>query len=504
MYRKLFVTAITLSLVLTGCAPRYIKQQIIPVASERLASQIDMLLSGPEFSTATIGILVKSLDNGEILYHHNAEKLLMPASNEKIPTSSVALMKFGPDFRYQTRLFTNGIVENGALTGDLIIVGSGDPSIGQRFCEDVDSCVIFKDWITTLADLNIKEIHGNIIGIDDIFDDEHIGYGWTFDDLSYDYSAEISGLMLNENSAAVTLSIDSTSNDFQFSVSPDYGYVTYRTNITIIDDDDAETSINVFRETKSNLVTFSGTMRVGDKITEEIAIHNPTLYFLSGFAHELMANGIKIKGQLIDSDDLELSINLDNLRLLHIHTSPPFSEIVKILMKESQNLYAESFVKLLGYHFGESGRFVEGEAVIKETLLRFGLDDNSYQYKDGSGLSRYNYISPAQVVKILRGMHLHRYGKIFRESLPVAGIDGTLGYRMRGTSAEGKIYAKTGTISNVRCLSGYATTKNNENLVFSIMVNNFICSVQVVMDLQDQICIALTSFDRDETTLQSR
>ena len=116
---------------------------------------------------------------------------------------------------------------------------------------------------------------------------------------------------------------------------------------------------------------------------------------------------------------------------------------------------------------------------------------------DGSGLCRYDYISPAHLVTILRRMYFHPYGEIWRNCLPIAGVDGTIGYRLKGTVAQGKITAKTGTISNVRCLSGYATTKDGETLVFSTMFNNFLCSVQVVMDVQDQICMLLTSFSRD-------
>ncbi|MBN1154763.1 D-alanyl-D-alanine carboxypeptidase/D-alanyl-D-alanine-endopeptidase [candidate division KSB1 bacterium] len=498
MIRKCVVAAITISILSSGCAPRYIKQHPpVHSASEKLAYQMDLLVETPEIQTATVGILVQSLDTGEIMYQHNAQKLLMPASNEKIPTSAVALMKFGPDFRYQTNLYTNGTVEDGILNGDLIIVGSGDPTISYRFCDDADSCVIFRDWITSLGEHHIKEIRGDLIGIDDVFDDQHIGYGWTVDNLTYYYSAEVGGLMLNENYAQVTLSVDSMGQNLDFSVFPDYGVLTFRTDLSIIDDEDEETEINIFRETNSNLVTYSGTIKPGQKITEDIAIHHPTRYFLSGLAHELARHGIAVKGELIDSDELDSTIIMHDWHLIHTHLSPPFSDVLNVLMKRSQNLYAESFVKLLGYHFGKEGSFEEGENIIRETLVRFGLEDDSYQYKDGSGLSRYNYISPAQIVKILRGMYYHQYGNIFRQSLPIAGIDGTIGYRMKGTSAEGKIFAKTGTISNVRCLSGYATTRDDETLVFSIMVNNFLCDVQVVMDLQDQICIALSSFSRN-------
>jgi serine-type D-Ala-D-Ala carboxypeptidase/endopeptidase (penicillin-binding protein 4) len=494
MNKRFIIMVLTSSFFLTSCATRYIKQQqVTPVASERLANQIDLLIDAPEFQTATIGILVQSLDTGEILYRYNAEKLLIPASNEKVPTSSVALLKFGPDFHYQTHFYANGTIEDCVLKGDLIIVGSGDPTIGYRFCDDIDTCVIFKDLISTLIGLNIREVQGNLIGIDDIFADEHHGRNI----LSSYYSSQISGLMLNENSAEVTLHVNPISNEIEFKVFPDYGYLNIQTDITIVDNEDEETNINVFRETNSNMLTFSGAMKVEDEVNRHISIYNPTLYFLYGLAYELSSHGILVKGELIDSDDLNSPINFDDLELLYTFLSPPFSEVIKPLMKNSINLYADSFLKLLGHHFGEGGNFEEGEKVIKDTLLKFGLAVDSYQYRDGSGLSRYNYISPLHIVKIFRGMHYNKYGKIFKECLPIAGIDGTIDSRMKGTRAEGKIYAKTGTVSNVSSLSGYAMTRDGEDLVFSVLVNNFLCSVQVARDLQDQICIALSSFSRN-------
>ena len=496
MNKKIVMVISLISILTAGCAPRYITKPYIS-AKEKLSYQIDQLVDAPEFQTATLGILVQSLDTGEILYDHNSEKVLMPASNEKIPTSAVALMKFGPDYKYETNMYTNGTIDQGVLKGDLYIVGSGDPTIGYRFCENQDSCLFFSDWIDHLSKLNIKKIQGRIIGIDDVFDDELIGYGWTVDNLSYYYSAEINGLMLNENSAEVTMSVDSVTHDLNISVNPDFNYLDFNTDISITENNNHDSDYNVFRETNSNLVTVSGKIKVDDVIREDIAIHNPTLFFLHGLKHELNENGISVTGVLIDSDDLDSLDQIRDMELLYTHVSPPFSEILKVLLKRSQNLYAESFVKLLGHHYGKSGSFAEGEKIIKNTLVRFGLDNGSFQYKDGSGLSRYNYISPAHIVKILRGMHLHQYGPIYKNCLPVAGVDGTIGYRMKGTPAQGNIYAKTGTISNVRCLSGYATSKDGENLVFSIMANNFLCSVHVVMDLQDQICIALSSFSRN-------
>jgi len=492
---KTIVLFLSLILIISGCAPTYLSQKnYSPV--EKLSYQIEKQIDEPELETALLGIMVQSVETGEIFYQHNAKKLMMPASNEKIPTSVAALIKLGPDFRYETKLYGAGSIAEGVLIGDLIIVGSGDPTIGYRFCEQVDTCRVFKLWIDALKQKGISQIDGNIIGVDDIFDDEPNGYGWTFDNMTYNYAAQIGGLIFNENYATITIKVDSVTNELTVAVFPDFEYVNVIPDIKIVTKKDTETDLSFQRKAGTNDVTVRGTLKKSDMFQEEISIHNPTTYFLTGFAKELSTAGIKLNGEIIDSDELADSLLINEDQLIYTHFSGPFSEIIRILLKESQNLYAESFVKLLGYHFGKQGCFAEGERIIKSTLRTLGLENDAYQYRDGSGLSRYNIISPYQIVKILRRMYFHSYAKVFQNSLPIAGVDGTIGYRMKGTIAEGKVIAKTGTISNVRCLSGYVRTRDDEVLAFSIMANNFLCDVNVIMDLQDRICMLLSSFSR--------
>jgi len=483
----------SLLIIIVGCAATY--QPIYsPTASEQLAKQIQQQISIPELETALVGILVQSVKTGEIIYQHNANTLMMPASNEKIPTSVAALLKLGPDFIFETKVFTNGTIENGILKGDLIVVGSGDPTIGYRFCEKSDSCFVFQSWADSLKSIGIKKITGDIIGVDDVFDDELIGYGWTVDNLPYSYAAQISGLSFNENYATVRVEADSVNKSIKISVSPDIGYLQVESQLTF---DDYETDISVRRILNTNRIILTGTIQLGDKYAQRMSVHNPTQYFTSALKNELQQFGIEVAGNAIDADNLTNKEKLIDNKIVFTHFSISLKNVLKILMKESQNFYAESMIKLLGYHFGEEGSFLEGEKILKQTLKRFGLEEDSYSFMDGSGLCRYNYISPSHLTKILRRMNFHSYGKIWRDCLPIAGIDGTIDYRLKRTVAQNNIFAKTGTISNVRCLSGYATTKDGETLAFSTMFNNFLCSTQVVMDVQDQICILLTSFSRE-------
>jgi len=490
---KLILLSIIL-IIFLGCAGTYQpKYTLSPV--ERLAEQIDLQIAIPELNTALVGIMVQSAETGEILYQHNAHTLMMPASNEKILTSAAALLNFGPDFLYETQIFTTGKIEQGILKGDLIIVGSGDPTISYRFCENSDSLFVFQSWADSLKAKGIHKIEGDIIGIDDAFDDELIGYGWTMNNLSYSYSAQIGGLNFNENYATVKIVADSAGGNINITVSPDFNYLQINHQLEF---NEEETKILIERVPETNLIEITGTIKPGDIYIQRMSIHNPTRYFVSGLKWELSQLGVEVTGKVIDGDELSSKSRLAQKELLFSHQSFPFKEVLKILLKESQNLYAESLVKLLGFHFGNEGSFAEGEKIIKQTLRRFGVEEDSFSFMDGSGLCRYNYISPAHLIKIFRRMYFHPYGKIFHDCLPIAGVDGTIGYRMKGTTAQGKIFAKTGTISNVRCLSGYATTADGETLVFSTMFNNFMCSVHVVMDVQDQICMLLSSFSRKD------
>lgn len=481
-------------LLITNCAGTF-HQRMIRTPEAQLARQIELQIADPELQNALVGVMVQSAKTGEILYQHNANILMLPASNEKIVTAVAALLKLGPDFQYETEIYAIGTIEDGVLIGDLLIVGSGDPTFSYRFCDTKSKCFVFQSWVDSLHARGIHAITGNLIGVDDVFDDEFIGYGWTVNNLSSAYSAQIGGLMFNENKAQLVLDADSSGEYLRLSFMPDFGYLNLQPDVEI---EANETDYSLDRIQETNLVRIKGKIQPGFHATENLSIHDPTNYFLAGLKWELIRQGIAVYGDVMDADLVTDKKNLSNMTPLFIHRSAPFADVLKILLKESQNLYAESLVKLLGNKFGKAGTFAEGAKIVKETLQRLGLDENSYSYMDGSGLCRYNYISPALLVKLLRKMHYHPYKDIFQQSLPIAGVDGTIGSRLKGTVAQNKIFAKTGTISNARCLSGYATTMDGETLIFSTMFNNFLCSVNVVMDIQDRICMLLTAFSREK------
>ncbi|UCE06075.1 MAG: D-alanyl-D-alanine carboxypeptidase/D-alanyl-D-alanine-endopeptidase, partial [bacterium] len=327
-------------LLLNNCAGTYQpRPQLSP--EENLARQIDLQIATTELEIALVGITVQAVETGEILYQHNANTLMMPASNEKIPTSAAALIRLGPDFRYKTEVYTTSKIEHGVLRGDLIIVGSGDPTLSYRFYQHPDTSLIFQAWADSLRSKGIHAIQGDIIGVDDVFNDEFIGFGWTVNNLSYAYAAQIGGLMYNENMARVIIKGDSSGQYMNIKVIPDLGYLQIEPGLQINPD---ETEILLDRVPETNRIRILGKIQPGERYIEDVSINDPTLYFLNGLKWELVLQGINIYGQPIDADFLRAEEKLTERKLLFTHTSPPFKEILTILMKESQNLYAESIV----------------------------------------------------------------------------------------------------------------------------------------------------------------
>jgi D-alanyl-D-alanine carboxypeptidase/D-alanyl-D-alanine-endopeptidase (penicillin-binding protein 4) len=236
-------------------------------------------------------------------------------------------------------------------------------------------------------------------------------------------------------------------------------------------------------------------------------VHNPTLYAVTVFKEVLVSQGIQVTGRAQDIDDMDKA-RLGNYQEawypLAVYVSPPLTEIVKVVNKRSQNYYAEQLLKTLGATFQGQGSFSSGVQVVKETLSQIGISPSQFIMVDGSGLSRRNFVTPRQVVTLLSHMARHRYGDYFWNSLPIAGVDGTIGMRMRHTSAHERVWAKTGYVDRVRALSGYATSLDGEMFIFSMIANNYTVPTSLAEDVQDRACQLLASFSRRGSLEQKR
>lgn len=467
---------------------------------EELRSAIDQNFSDSSFAHAHWGVLIQSLRTGQVWYERNSDRMFNPASNNKIPSASAALVTLGPDFTFKTELCANGMIADSILKGDLVVFGNGDPSLYSHFQKDPRD--MFKHWASILKAKGIKHVTGNVIGDDNSFDDNSIGYGWSFDGLDAWYSAEIGPLQLNENYVDLTIIPPkdlSGSVKIEPNIPSSYYKIINRLTVT----DKGRNDINVTRAYGTNNILIEGTVVAGTSpVVESPSVFNPTLFYVTVLKEVLQSEGIKIDGSAVDCDDIEgWKHSINDFLILDEHNSPALKEIIKEMMKRSQNLYAETMTRILGLKEYKLGSFKNGKKVVEKVLSGFGIEPGTYQYMDGSGLSRYNYISPRELVKILTSMYKSPYWEVWRDAQPIAGVDGTLKNRMKGTKAEGNVRAKTGTISNVRGLSGYVTTADGEEIVFSFLVNGHLRTSLDTEKITDKALTLIAEFQRDNVNI---
>lgn len=440
-----------------------------------LRREVAAVVSAPILSRSHWSILIKSLDRGDTIFEHQSRSLVMPASNMKVFTMAAAASTLGWDYRYETTLESAAPVINGILMGDLVVRGSGDPTIGSR--DGIDTRA-FDGWAAQLRAAGINSIDGRIVGDDDAFSDEEIGNGWSWDDLGYAYAAPVGALTYNESLVTVTARPGSTvGSPAIVEITPTQHGFTVSARVTT-SEAGKPASLDVQRERGSMSLEVTGAVPLGSERPASVtaAVENPTLFFARSLRAALMARGIPVSGEAADRDllaaDDPARLPL-SLRPLARHQSAPLADIGRTFMKVSQNLYGEVLVKTVGRSAGE-GTTSRGQQALRDTLDGWGIARDSYILADGSGLSRMNFVSAEALVAILERIYKDpQQRQPFLAALPVGGQDGTLRNRLKAAWTAGQVHAKTGSIANTRALSGYVTTRGGETLVFSIIANNF-------------------------------
>ncbi len=460
-----------------------------------LSTQLNEIFDDPNFGNAHWGVAIQSLETGEYFYRRNENKLFMPASNLKLFTTAAGLLILGKDYTFKTELLTDGNVDGSVLKGNLIVKGYGDPSISGRFYGE-DNLEIFRSWADSLLELGIDEIRGNIIGDDDNFDDIGLGDGWSWDYESYWYSAPTGALSFNDNCVDLIINPTDIGERAEIKALPSSRYAVIVNNVFTVPDDSL-TSIDLYRDRGTNIITVSGSVKYSNQTIKAYAtINNPTQYFVITLKEVLEEKGIKVTGFALDIDDLDKPLSQKDFHLLLTHRSVPLNEIVKIINKNSHNFYAEQLLKTLGLDKSKKGTAAHGIAAEKNLFSQMGIIPESIILADGSGLSRLNYVSPQHILTLLNHMYKSPVFEDFYSSLPVAGKNGTLAKRMIRTNAQDNVRAKTGFIGNVRSLSGYMRTGDNELLSFTMIANNFNVPFVLAENIQDLVCTRLANFKR--------
>ncbi len=466
---------------------------------ETLASSIDTLLADPRFRTTNVGVNVVRIRDGRVLFAHNATKLFHPASNMKLFTTAAALMHLGPNYRFVTRVASDtGRVIADTLKSDLYLIGSGNPDFS------------FGDLAYLVEQVyarGVRYIGGDIVCDDTLLDTLWYGNGWMWDEGSSADFAPIGALTLHNNCVEVHVaSGDSVNQPLKAWLVPSTSYVKIINNSRTIalpmlrsesDFDYRPAEIERNWQARENVIRIEGMLpNDGTEITEWINIVNPSLYFGHVFRELCERYGITVAGEV------RRGAAPDTLRVLAKHVSEPLLNLVINTNKPSDNLSAELLLKVVGAKvLGPPGTAAKGIQVIKTMLSGWGLDTTACRFTDGSGVSRYNLVSPALLTGLLTRMYRDfSLRSEFIASLPIAGVDGTLRSRMIRTAAYRVLHAKTGTLSGVTTLSGYTQSLDGEVLAFSIMMSHFLDSARIYREIQDEICDRITRLYLRSTT----
>lgn len=425
-----------------------------------LCAQVNQTIEQSEFANARWGIIVVSLKNGRVVCEREGRKLFNPASVQKILTSVVALDALGADFRWQTKIYSTREIDNGVLNGDLILYGHGAPDFNDEALENL---------VNQLRGKNLMEIKGDIIGDASFFKGDNLGDGWTWNDVQWYYGSEASALTINQNQATITLADGKPHSSTE--------YVQISGTIQPVEDIEA---VGLKRGLGDNQIYVWGN---ANALNARVAVNNPALLAAQSLKRALEKKGIKVKGESKSADwksenksDVSAAFELASIE------SRNLGEIIEKMNKDSINLYAELILRTLGKKIGDAapdenqhkqklrGDDAAGANVIKKWLTEKNVATGEIKIHDGSGLSRLDLVTPESIGRALIYASQSKINNAFKKSLPVAGIDGTL--RGRLGNARGKISGKTGSITYVNSLAGYARKSADETFAFVIFCNN--------------------------------
>ena len=504
-----------------------------PKTVAELQTRISQILAKPELTPALVGVKVVSLDNGRVIFEANAEKLLRPASNMKIYTVAAALDRLHPDYRFNTSVYAPEKPDSsGRIRGDLRIYGRGDPSIAARF-NNGDYLKGIDELAARIVAAGVKRVEGDLVGDETYFVGPKYGSGWEWEDLTWYYGAEVTPLTVNDNALDLFVKPGSAvGQPAVITTGPPDPLLTIVNRVTT-SVKGVKRELSIHRGLNDNTITITGAIALDDKgYTGGVGISHPALLFVYLLRNSLSQKGVVITGKSRVTGEVALPPlkpaegNVTGVApftsaplpppQIEIATllSPPFSVIAAQTLKPSQNLYTELILRTLGKlppmpspspnpaaspspspsSIFEKTSESLGLDVVRSFLKTVGLRPESLVLDDGSGLSRSDMITAESTVQILQFMDKHRYGAVFRDALPIAGVDGTLRTRMKGTPAENNLRAKTGSLSSAASLGGYVTTAAGEKLAFSIMVNNYPRDFDPRTACIDPIAVLLASF----------
>jgi D-alanyl-D-alanine carboxypeptidase/D-alanyl-D-alanine-endopeptidase (penicillin-binding protein 4) len=486
----------------------------------KLTHDIQTILDDPEAARGFWGVDAISLDTGRTLVALNQDKLFTPASNAKLFTTAAVFGLIAPDYRFKTTVETMGTLDKyGRLDSDLILVGRGDPNLSGRTLpynmhteRKTPPIQVLQELADTLVQHGLKYVDGDVIADDSYFVWERYGEGWSQDDLAREWGAPVSALTINDNVIFVNIMPATRPGERAFlNIAPFPEYYKIDNRVITTPPGSGPRTVSINREPGSNLLTFWGNIPQDDPgFGEALAIDDPADFAARLFQQLLEQRGVTIYGkarthhtelasmQTFSVTSLASDGGGNSMRpaitlpmVLASYQSQPVTQDLRVINKVSQNLHAELMLRLLGKEKGNSGSIQGGLEVLRGFLVNAGLKPEQFVFLDGSGLSREDLVTPEATVSLLRYCQQQSWGAAFADTLPVAATDGSLADRFRNTPAAGVVRAKTGSLSHVYSLSGYATTASGDHIVFSVMTNNNNMPTKKALDTIDQIVVRL-------------
>jgi D-alanyl-D-alanine carboxypeptidase/D-alanyl-D-alanine-endopeptidase (penicillin-binding protein 4) len=469
------------------------------------AKRTEAILAATPVSKGEWGLLIEDAGSGETLYEQNSSNYFVPASNMKLFTTALALEKLGLDYRFHTTLESTGAVSpDGELSASLILVGRGDPNLSNRkfpfeLKEEFDGPP--EKALAELADAlvakGVKAIYGDVVADDSYFSRERYPNGWEIDDMVWEYGGAISALIVDDNTATVTLTPGQNAGEaVTMAVAPSTRELMVESRVAT-SPAGIKPDLTLTREPGARLVSISGNLPEKSAPKKLIlGIQEPALHAAQLLQELLVQRGVFISGvprALHDAVQDESSDAAGGARrqVLAEHVSVPLRDSVKLVNKISQNLHTEA---LLRTAMRQKGTWNSPDELIKfpaEFYAQAGIAAEDVIQTDGSGLSRHDLVTPRAIVTLLRYAQGRPWFGAYYASLPVAGIDGTLEERMKNTPAAGRVHAKTGSVEHVRSMSGFADTAGGRRLVFSFMANNQGGKGHETTDALGALCVAM-------------
>lgn len=451
--------------------------------TQNLTDELNHIISSAD-SRASIGVQVKSMKQGDILYSHRESDLLSPASTLKVLTAEAALIYLGPDYKFQTKLLTNASsTTNGVINGDVYLVHSGDPSLTY---EDLT------DLMAALKAQHIQGINGNVYVDNSAYDQDNTGPGWLSKDKGYCYGAPINASIINHNCISIAVAPAKIDGNHAIVIQNPRHFYAGINNSAITRSARSRSCRLSLSSSNDNIITINGCMPKGHYargssfVVNDIVKYDETLLRTAFKQYGIVITGI-----------VDAKAAPPNLSTLATHESKPLHTLINEMLKKSDNIIAGSLFKKLGeLYFNQPGSWANGSSAVKQILAQKAAVNTSHMRPlDGSGLSRNNQVTAAQMMQVLDyAFHNYSTNYEFISALPIAGVDGTLKQRLK--NIHGKVRAKTGTMSDIVSLAGYAVSKDHEPIAFVIIINGHNGNIWKYREIEDRIVTALTNYTR--------